>query len=361
LGSFATTPLAQARDEAAELRRKARKGIDILEERRKAKEAAEHQGSIPTFENTAREYHKAIKATFSSETHAYNWLQSLELYVFPKIGKKMVDKIDTSDIVEMIGPIWTTKSDTAARTLRRVKKIFDYCAAQGHRKVMINDSMSVTLQNPCDPVRAALPKKNGSEKHHQALPYPELPAFIQALRVSNSALAVRLALEFLVLTAARTGEVLGAKWEEIDLKEKVWVIPAARMKMDAEHRVPLSDRSVEILELATQFNDSVIVFPGRYQGHPLSNMSLLMALRRLPDYEKQGLTAHGFRATFKTWAEEKTKFDSLVIEASMAHQVQGIERHYLRTTFFDERKKLMTTWTRYATGAPAAKVVRMNR
>src|SRR5262249_19146261 len=177
----------------------------------------------------------------------------------------------------------------------------------------------------------------------------ELPAFIQKLRVSHSALAVKLAFEFLILTCSRTSEVLDAKWDEFDFDAKVWSIPAERMKMKEPHRVPLSDQCIEILKLAKQFNDAAIVFPGRYEGHPLSQMAFLMALRRMGH---EDLTAHGFRATFKTWSHEKTKFDSLVIEASMAHQVKGIERHYLRTTFFDERKRLMDVWAAFATQAP---------
>ena len=149
---------------------------------------------------------------------------------------------------------------------------------------------------------------------------------------------------------SRTSEVLDATWAEFDFDAKVWSIPAERMKMKEPHRVPLSDRSIEILKLAKQFNDGDIVFPGRYAGHPLSNMAFLMALRRL-GYED--LTAHGFRATFKTWAEEKTEFDHLVIEASMAHAVKGIERHYLRTTFFEQRRELITVWAAYVTRAPA--------
>jgi len=144
-------------------------------------------------------------------------------------------------------------------------------------------------------------------------------------------------------------------WEEIELDKAIWVLPAARMKVKVEHKVPLSARSLEILKLAKQFNDSAIVFPGRSAGEPLPNMTFLMALRRL-GYED--LTAHGFRATFKTWAEEKTKFDTLVIEPAMAHAVKGLERHYLRTTFFEKRKKLMDQWAAYAT-TPAAKVVRL--
>jgi integrase len=161
---------------------------------------------------------------------------------------------------------------------------------------------------------------------------------------------VKLALEFLILTAARTSEVLDARWEEIDVEKKTWVVPAARMKMSIEHRVPLSARAIEILTLAKQFNDAAVIFPGRYPGHPLSNTALLMVLRRMGEGD---LTVHGFRATFKTWAEETTKTDTLVIEACMAHAVKGIERHYLRTTFFKERQQLMESWADFATGRPA--------
>jgi integrase len=211
------------------------------------------------------------------------------------------------------------------------------------------------MPNPCDAIRAALPKQNKKENHHESLPYKDLPDFILKLRTSQSALCVKLAFEFLILTCSRTSEVLGSRWEEFNLGDAAWTVPAARMKMDKEHRVPLSSRCVEILELAKQFNDGAIVFPGRYAGHPLSNMAFLMALRRLGH---ETLTAHGFRATFKTWAEETTMFDSLVIEASMAHAVKGIERHYLRTTFFDQRRKLMNAWAAFATVAPA-KVLQM--
>jgi len=229
--------------------------------------------------------------------------------------------------------------------------VFDYCAAK--RNIWIeNGRVPIPMANPCIQARMALPKHSSAEAHHEALPFRELPDFVQKLRVSNSALAVKLALEFTILTCARTGDVLGATWEEIDLEEKVWTVPAERMKTGKEHKVPLSSRCIEILELARQFNDSAIVFPGRYQGHGLSDMALLMALRRMGH---EDLTVHGFRATFKTWSEEKTKFDSLVIEASMAHGVKGIERHYLRTTFFEQRKKLMAAWSAFATGIPATK------
>src|SRR5262249_46601514 len=310
---------------------------------------------IPTFEEAALTVHTNLAGTFESETHAYNWLQSLKTYVYPKFGKKTVDSINSADVLSAIAPIWNEKHDTAARTLRRINAVFDYCQASGYRNVIVN-GLAVTLPNPCDGIRAALPKHNGVGKHHEALPYSDLPAFIQRLRTSQSALCVKLAFEFLILTCSRTSEALEARWEEFDLDKRLWVLPAARMKMKIEHKVPLAARCIEILNLAKQFNDSAIVFPGRRAGEPLSNMAFLMALRRM-GYDD--LTAHGFRATFKTWAEEKTKFDSLVIEASMAHVVKGIERHYLRTTFFEQRKKLMNAWAAFATATPTAKVVSM--
>ena len=348
LGGLSSHTLAQAREAATELLAKAKKGEDILEQKRLEKRV------IPTFEEAAGIVHTNLAATFESETHAYNWLQSLKTYVFPKFGKKTVDRIDSADVLSAIGPIWVDKPDTAARTLRRIKAVFDYCQASGFRTTIAN-GVAVPMPNPCAGVRAALPRRNGVEKHHESLPYSELPGFIQKLRTSPSALCVKLGFEFLILTCARTGEVLDARWEEFDLENAVWIVPAARMKMKVEHKVPLLDRCIEILNLAKQFNDGAIVFPGRKAGEPLSNAAFLMALRRM-GYEQ--ITAHGFRATFKTWAEEKTKFDSLVIEACMAHQVKGIERHYLRTTFFDQRKKLLKAWAAYTTGTAAtAKVV----
>ena len=354
LGRFPLVGLLKAREEAAKLRSQARNGVDILTEKRAEKQAQELKDSIPAFETVARIVHKSLSETFESETHSYNWLQSLETYVFPAFGKRTVDKINAGDVLTAIGPIWNEKHNTANRILRRIKSVFDFCIVKGYLTVDVN-GVRVTQPNPADSVRIALPKRNGGSKHHESLPYAQLPAFIQKLRVSQSAIAVKLAFEFLVLTVSRTSEVLDAKWSEFDLDAKVWTIPAERMKMKEPHRVPLSDRSIEILKLAKQFNDADILFPGRYAGQPLSNMAFLMALRRL-GYED--LTAHGFRATFKTWSEEKTEFDHLVIEASMAHAVKGIERHYLRTTFFEQRRELLAAWAAYVTRAPAGEVVK---
>jgi integrase len=352
LGSLATTSLAEAREEAATLRASARKGVDVIAERRAKQQAERHAASVPTFEAAAVQVHADLKPSFTSENHAYNWLQSLKTYVFPTLGRKRVDVIESDDVAHVLAPIWKEIPDTAARILRRIAAVFDWCQAKHYRNMIIN-GITVTKPHPCDKVRAVLPKQKRVESHHEYLPYPELPDFIQKLRTSQSALSVKLGFEFLILTCTRTSDVLGARWEEFDAERRVWTIPANRTKMKKEHKVPLSPRCTEILRMAEHFNDSAIVFPGRIAGKPLSNMAFLMSLRR-SGYET--LTAHGFRSTFKTWAQEKTKFDYLVIEASMEHAVRGVERHYLRSSFLEERRRLMNAWASFALKTPVAKV-----
>jgi integrase len=243
--------------------------------------------------------------------------------------------------------------DMARKTLARVRRILDWATIRGYRNVMVGN-ISIPLPNPCVGIRSGLGTQP-AEGNHAAIPYPDLPEFIKTFRSSNAGSAVKLAMEFTILTAARTSEVLNARWDEFDLKGRMWSVPAGRMKMDREHKVPLSDRCLEILNAAKELDDKDIVFASSKPGTSLSNTAMLMALRRMG---RGDLTVHGFRATFKTWAEEKTKFDTLVIESSMAHAVKGIERHYLRTTFFDERKKLMSAWAAYTTGTPTSKIAK---
>jgi len=208
LGALATKSLAAARVEAVNLRAAARNGEDIIEQRRNEK-----RGPIPTFQDAAEIVHKNLAETFDSETHRYNWMQSLKTYVFPVFGQKTVDKIDSSDVLAAMGPMWNTVPDTAGRTLRRVKAVFDWAMVNGYRTVIVND-VKVTMPNPCEAIRSALPKQNRRQRHHEALPYKELPDFVQRLRVSPSALSVKLAFELLILTCARTSEVLHATWED---------------------------------------------------------------------------------------------------------------------------------------------------
>lgn len=358
LGSLSTRSLAEAREEAAALRTRARKGEDILEQRR----IQARMNRVPVFEDLARTRHGELHETFSSERHSYNWLKSLENHVFPVFGRKAVDKIESRDLVEALRPFWTKKPDTARRTLRRIKAVLDYATASGYRDIIVN-GVPITMPNPCDTIRASLPKQKRTENHFPSLPYKELPGFIQELRVSNSSLSAKLCLEFLVLTCARPGEAIGTKWDEIEDLEgasPLRIVPAGAMKTHAEHRVPLSTRAVEILGIARQFNNGAIVFPGRYPGRPLSDMTMNTTMQRM-GVDAETAVPHGFRSSFKTWAEETTDFDHLVIEASMAHAVRGIERHYLRTTFFGERRKLMQAWADFVTSAPKAKVVSIGR
>jgi integrase len=375
LGGINTRGLMEARAEAARLRSQARLGADIIGDKRTAKLIEQRESSIPTFKEAAIEYHKTLtvppatvakkkkkagkeKPRITSEVHAYNWLQSLETYIFPAFGSKSVDQINSDDVKNAIIPIWNTIPDTAARTLRRVAKVFDSCASK--RNIWIeNGKVPIPMANPCIEARNALPRHNSIEGHHEALHYRELPAFTHKLRVSNHAVSVKLALEFTILTCARTADVRGLTWQEIDMDQRLWVLPAERTKTKKqEHRVPLSARCIEILTFAKQFNEGPIIFPGRYQSKGLSDAALLMTLRRM-GYED--LTVHGFRGTFKTWCTETTKYDNLVIELAMQHEVKGIEKHYLRSDLFDLRRKLMTSWERYVTEASTAKVVRIRQ
>ncbi len=363
LGGLAITSLAEARDEAGKLRAKARKGEDVLEVRRLDKRKA----NTPTFEDAAQQVHKEVAPTLKNEGNRENWLRSMENHVFPAFGKKTVETVDAADVLRAVGPIWTTKPDMARKTLTRIRRVLDWATIRGWRTVMAGN-MTIALPNPCAGIHAALPSQP-KEGHHAALPYSDLPALLEKIRVASCSEVLKLALEFTILTTTRTSEALYARKGELDLKAKTWTIPAERlqkegvrrsgMKEDEPHCVPLSPRCVEIIEQAAQLNgDDDLVFPVS-AGKAFSNVAMLKALQRIEGCEN--LSVHGFRATFKTWAHEKTKFDSLVIEAALAHKVEGIERHYLRTTFFDQRVKLMNDWARFATAAPLATVVKMRR
>jgi integrase len=343
LGGLSLVTVAEAREEAIRLRKIARKGGDPLAERRQERRI------VPTFEEAAREVHKSHAATFRNEKHAAQWITTLETYAFPVIGNHAVDGIASKEILEILMPIWVSKAETARRVKQRLRTVFDYVKAKGYR----------AGDNPVDGISKALPKHNGKKDHFAALPYAEVPAFITGLHSANIAQSLKLAFEFLILTATRTSEVLLAKWNEIDLDTRTWTIPPERMKAKKEHRVPLSARCIDILNAAKEISaGSEYVFPGRSANKPLSNMSFLMALRRMG---KSEITAHGFRSSFRDWAEEKTNTQRSVVEASLAHVVENkVEAAYLRTTLFDKRRKLMDSWAAYATVKPSEKVVKMH-
>ena len=336
LGSAQLVSLADARDEAARLRRMARTGGNPLAERRRERR------TVPTFKEAATQVHAAHSATFRNAKHKAQWIASLDADVFPVFGDRPVNAIDSADVLKALSPIWTTKPETARRLKQRIKVVFDWAKASGHR----------SGDNPTEGLTKVLPRHRGETKHHAALPYQAVPTFISVLRTADTSESIRLAFELLILTATRTSEVLRATWAEVDLDAKVWTIPGARMKMGREHRVPLSARAVEILKLVQKCADGgPYVFPGRTPAKPLSNMAFLMALRRL---KQDAITTHGFRSSFRDWAAEKTNVPRAVCEAALAHSLRDkTEAAYHRTDLFDRRRELMNTWAKFATAKPA--------
>ena len=331
LGGWPTVSLADARNEAALMGQIARKGGDPLEERRK------RLVQCPTFREAAKRVHAEHSGSWKNAKHAAQWINTLDTYVFPRFGKLPVDKVGTADVIGALTPIWLTEQETARRVRQRIGTVLDWAKAKGYR----ND------ENPVRSVTKALPKQLKSHSHHASLPYSEVSDFLTALRVSDSGASARLAFEFLILTAARTSEVILAQWVEIDLDEREWTIPAERMKARKEHRVPLSKRALEILTEARKLNDGKgLVFEGRKPGEPLSQMAFLMILRRMG----KNITAHGFRSTFRDWAAEQTNFPREVCEAALAHTVNNkVEAAYFRSDLFEKRRKLMKAWSEYST------------
>ena len=335
LGGLGVVDLAKARDEAQRLRGLARRGVDIMAERRAPRV------EVPTFEEAARKVHEQHAPTFRNAKHKSQWLTSLATYAFPVFGTRRVDTIVSGDVLRALTPIWTDKRETASRVKQRIGVVFDWAKASGYR----------TGDNPTEGLSQVLPKTRAEKKHHAALPYKSVAPFLRRVRSEDAREPVRLAFEFAVLTAARTGEVLGAKWTEIDLDEKTWTIPAERMKAHEEHRVPLSRRALEILRKAKEVSeDKEYVFSIRAKA-PLSNMVFLMLLRRMG---RKDITAHGFRSSFRDWAAERTNTPRAVCEAALAHTLGNkTEAAYKRTDLFERRRKLMESWAAFATSTTA--------
>jgi integrase len=335
LGSVRLVSLAEAREHATALRRLARDGGDPLAERRRAKRI------VPTFQKAAEQVHDAHAKAWKNEKHKDQWLNTLKAYAFPHFGDHPVDRIDAADVLKALSPIWLTRPETARRVRQRIGTVLEWAKASGFR----GDA------NPVDGISKALPKQSDLVEHHDALVYAELADFVPKLRAANAGEGVKLALEFLILTAARTSEVLGAAWPEIDTEQKLWTIPAVRMKAGRTHRIPLAPRCIDILAHAKELAaGSTYVFPGRSPDKPMSNMVFLMLLRRLG----VEVTAHGFRSTFRDWARERTNYPRDICEAALAHGVRDeTEAAYLRGDLLDKRRELMGAWAAFATRTPA--------
>lgn len=342
LGSLAVLSLADARDRRDEWRRLKASGVDPIEARRQ-QQAAERVrvAKSVTFRQAADKYIAAHRADWKNEVHAAQWPSTLERYAYPKLGDLPVSEIDTALVVEVLEPIWTTKPETANRLRGRIEAILDAAKALGQRDG----------ENPArwrGHLKLLMAKRPRVRRHHAALPYADMPEFMDELRRLED-LAAR-ALEFTILTSARTTETLKARPEEFDLQARLWTVPAERMKAGRVHRVPLGDRAVEILEALAPARTGTkpYVFPGRRADAQLSNMAMAKVLERM----KRSVTVHGFRSTFKDWARERTNFANEVSEAALAHVIgDETQEAYARGDLFDKRRKLMMAWERYCTEA----------
>ena len=301
LGAAEAANLALAREKAAAARLLIAKGIDPI--------AARHKDRVRTFGECADDYIAAKASEWRNEKHKAQWAMTLTEYAAPLRGKP-VDTIETADVLAVLNPIWQAKTETASRLRGRIEHILDAARAAGHRSGE-NPARWRGHLDKLLPRRAKL-----ARGHHAAMPYAEVPALMASLR-ERDGMAAR-ALQFAVLTAARTGEVIGAKWSEIDLDAKVWTVPAARMKTAREHRVPMSAASVELLKPLSENRTGEFVFPGGEAGKPLSNMAMDMTLRRM---RAGDVTVHGFRSSFRDWAGNETSFAREIAEAALAHVV----------------------------------------
>lgn len=331
LGNADDVSLAEAREKASIVRKQARAGLDPVAERKRA--------IVPSFKEAAGLVHSDLRQGWKNGKHTDQWLTTLELYAFPKLGARRVDDIEGPAICEVLAPIWLTKPETARRVKQRIGVVLDWAYAKGFRPG----------EAPLRSVAKGLPRQPRKQGHFNALQHQELPSFLQLLRARRIGVG-RLALEFLILTAARSGEVRGARWDEIDETAGIWTIPAGRMKAGVQHRVPLSGQTIAVLAQARTLsvNSSELVFPGLKPGQPMSDMTLLKLLREI----EAGVTVHGFRSTFRDWVAEETDYPREVAEAALAHTLDNkVEAAYRRTDFFEKRRSLMGDWADFCSGA----------
>lgn len=340
LGRWPDVSLQEAREKARQLRLVKRDGIDPISAARDAKAArmAERARSM-TFDQCAASYVKAHAAGWRSGKHAAQWDSTLRVYASPAFGTLPVQTIDTGMVIKVLEPLWEKKTVTASRLRGRIEAVLDWATARGLRTGDNPARWKGLLEN-------LLPAKSRVKrtKHHAAMPYVKMPAFMTELR-NQQGEAAR-ALEFTILTAARTGETIGATWDEIDLKSGVWTVPAERIKAGRTHRVPLTARAIEILRVTPESDRKGYLFGGRGPSKPLSNMAMLALLQRM---ERGDLTVHGFRSTFRDWAAEQTNYPREVAEQALAHAIPDkVEAAYRRTDLFERRRKMMDAWAKFA-------------
>ncbi|MDA8586703.1 site-specific integrase [Rhodobacteraceae bacterium] len=331
LGGADVVTLNQARDRALEYRRMAKQGLNPRFNARQ---------DVPTFEEVAHQVFIDRLPTWKNAKHSEQWIGTLRSYVFPKIGRMPIDSIEQPEVLMCLSPIWTEKHETARRLAQRIKRVLDVAKSKGFR----------SGENPVTAIMDAkvLPMVKARVRHLEAMAWRDVPAFYAKLQ-SRDAIAAK-ALRFTILTASRTTEVLQMTWPEVDLEARLWTVPADRMKGGKAHRVPLTNEMLAILEpLKTMKSD--FVFEGQKRHRPLSNMSMLMLLRRM---DASGFTVHGFRSSFRDWAAEAANAPREVAEAALAHQVgSDVERAYARSDLLDKRRTLMDRWSQLVSGDTA--------
>lgn len=346
LGSLTDVGLAEAREKRRVARDTVKAGRDPIDQR-KAEEAADavERAKAMTFRACAEAFIAAHRPGWRNDKHSAQWSATLQAYAYPVFGDLPVAAIDTGLVLRVLEPIWSTKSETASRLRGRIESVLDWARVRGYRE----GENPARWRGHLDHLLPAKTKVRRVE-HHAALPYAEMPAFFATL-AGQSGMAA-LALRFAILTAARTGEVLGARWDEVDLEAGVWTIPATRMKAGREHRVPLAGAALDVLRGLAEARAGDVVFFGQKAGQPLSNMSMLMLLRRMG---RADITTHGFRSAFKDWASEQTDFPSEVSEMALAHVVgDKVEAAYRRGDLFEKRRALAEAWAKFCCSGPRA-------
>jgi len=347
LGGFPDVSLARARERAREAREFIRQGVDPVEERKAARERLRAAAEAFTFEQAARAYQRVKEHEWRNPKHRQQWENTLGTYAYPTLGRKPVADVELRDVLDVLEPIWTIKTETAKRLRGRIESVLAWATVSGHRE---GDNPARWRGN-LDTVLAK-PSKVAKVAHMRALPWQEVGAFMADLR-KREGMGAR-ALEFAIITAARSGEVRKATWSEIDLKDRVWTIPADRMKAGKEHRVPLADDAVALLEALPRFDGCPYVFPSN-RGGPLSDMSLTAVLRRMGT----DAVPHGFRSTFRDWAAESTNYPRDLCEQALAHAIgSDVEAAYRRGDMLVKRHKMMADWAKFLGTLPRAAEVR---
>lgn len=342
LGGFPEVPLAKAREKARDAKEQISQGIDPIAQRSAiATNLRAQQATQKTFEEAARAYIEVHSQSWENPKHCAQWVSTLETYAFPHIGKLQVQDVGQEHVLKVLEPIWLTKTETASRLRGRIESVLDWATVRKYR----SGDNPARWRGYLDQLLAA-PNKIQKVKHHRALPVAQMPDFMKRLRARDG-IGAR-ALEFTIYCAARSGEVRGAQWSEIDLESAVWIVPAERMKAKREHRVPLSQSALSLLKSLPRQSerDTDLVFASS-KGAPLSDMTLTLLMRRM----KVDAVPHGFRSTFRDWAGELTNYPREMAEQALAHVVENkVEAAYRRGDALEKRRKMMTEWAEFCGG-----------